>query len=484
MRRTVLALAAGVGAAVVVGSAVALVVGFGTVVGANVLVNVPDPITANNSPTVVHDPRSPAHLALVQRVDRPDFSAVLETSADSGATWQSHSLPLPPGADRPFAPDAAFAPDGTLYVLYANLEGLANTPANLWLARSADDGRTLSAPAHVAGKLAFQPRLAVGTDGVVHVTWLQAADVGLFRLGEGPNPVVASRSDDGGRTFSPPVQVSDPARPRVGAASPVVDSAGRLVVLYEDFRGDRRDFENLDGPPADEPFALVVATSPDGGRTFSPGVEAEPAVVPTARFVVFLPPFPSLAAGPGGVLYVAWSDGRDGDPDVLLRRSADGGATWSAPMRVNDDRRGDGASQSLPRVAVSAAGRVDVAFLDRRRDPKNVLTDAWLASSADGGRTFSGRRLSTSSFDSRIGLGTPHGGADLGSRLGLDATGPDTVAAWPDTRAGTEVTGRQDVVATRVRRLARWPVVVWPLVAGVVVGEAVALLARRRQAAP
>jgi len=421
VRRAALIVLAGVGAAVMVAAAMAFFVGFGTTVGAEVLVNEPQPIDANNSPTVVRNPRRPDDVVVVHRVDSPAFSAILEDSADGGRTWTSRPLPLPEGADRPFAPDAAFGPDGTLFVLYTNLEGLGNTPANLWLSRSPDGGRTLSAPTRVAGKLSFQPRLAVDQRGTVYVTWLQAASVGLFSLGTTPSPVVISRSEDGGQTFSPPVPVSDPKRPRVGAASPVVDSSGRLHVLYEDFRGDRRDFENLDGPPAEEPFALVVTRSDDGARTFSPGVEVEPEVVPTGRFVAFLPAFPSLAAGPNSSLYVAWSDGRNGDEDVFLRRSGDGGTTWSPPLRVNDSRQGDGTSQYLPRVAVAATGRVDVLFLDRRRDPTNVKADAFLASSHDRGRSFANTRLSSQSFDAQIGNGTPHGDPDFGSRLGLSS---------------------------------------------------------------
>jgi len=479
-RRTlVVVVGGGLGAAVAVAAAVAFFVGFGTTVSANALVNEPQPIDANNSPTVVRNPRRPDNLVVVHRVDAPSFSAILEASVDGGRTWASRPLPLPAGADRPFAPDAAFAPDGTLLVLYANLEGLGNTPANLWLSRSSDGGHTLSIPTRVAGKLSFQPRLAVDQRGTVYVTWLQATTVGLFSLGTTPSPVVVARSDDGGQTFSPPATVSDPRRLRVGAASPVIDSAGRLHVLYEDFKGDRRDFENLDGPPAEEPFALVVTRSDDGARTFSPGVEVEPEVVPTGRFVAFLPAFPSLAAGPASTLYVTWSDGRNGDEDVFLRRSADSGATWSSPVRVNDSRQGDGTSQYLPRVAVAASGRVDVVFLDRRRDPTNVKADAFLASSDDRGRSFANTRLSSQPFDSQIGNGTPHGDPDFGSRLGLASHGPQTLAVWTDTRLGSRDTGRQDIAAATVRHLPVWPIVVWPVVAGLVASVALAGTLRR-----
>lgn len=445
-------------------------------VGGNVLVNPPGIIDANNSPSVAESPRRPGSLALVHRVDRPRYSAVLEWSGDRGRTWHPTALPLPQGLDRPFAPDLAFGPDGTLYVLYVNLEGNGNSPGNLWLARSSDSGRTLSPPVRVAGALAFQGRLAVDDQGTVHLTWLQADQVGILKI-TGVAPVVTARSTDGGRTFSVPMAVSDPQRLRVGAASPVIDSTGALVVLYEDFKGDRRDFENLEGPPWDEPFALVVTRSDDGGRTFSPGVELESGLVPARRFLVFLPEFPSLAAGPGGSLYVAWADGRNGDDDVFLRRSPDGGRSWSAPVRVNDDREGDGATQLLPRVAVAPGGRVDVLFLDRRGDRANVRGEAWLASSPDGSRAFRNRRVSSVAFDMRVGPLVAAGlGADFGTRLGLASDDGASLATWTDTRLGSDATGRQDiafaVVRSRavlggwLRTVASWPVVLGLLVLG------------------
>jgi hypothetical protein len=283
----------------------------------------------------------------------------------------------------------------------------------------------------------------------VYITWLKATDVGLLRLGGEPSPVVAARSDDGGRTFSRPVQVSDPRRRLVGAASPAIDSDGNLVVLYEDFKNDERDFQNLEGPPWKNPFTLVV-TRPVGRRAFAQGVEVDRGLVPTRRFLVFLPEFPSLAAGPGDDLYVAWSDGRNGDEDVFLRRSRDDGRTWSSPTRVNDNRKGDGTSQYLPRVDVSPGGRVDVLFLDRRRDPKNVMTDATLASSHDDGDSFTNARVSTRSFNSRVGAAaSPRLPIDFGSRLGLLSDGADSLAAWTDTRLGSADTGRQDIFAAR-----------------------------------
>lgn len=424
-------------------------------VGTNRRVDSGGLIDANNTPSIARSPRAPDTLALVHRIDRPRFSAALEWSANGGRSWRRTALPLPAGLDRPYAPDVAFARNGTLYVTYVNLAGAGNVPDNLWLSKSTDGGRTLSAPVRIAGKLTFQARLAVDGKGTLYVTWLQAESVGLLTLAGAPAPVVAAQSTDGGRSFTAPRRVSDPARELVGAASPVVDGQGRLAVLYEDFNGDSRDFGNLEGPPWDRPFRLVI-TRPTPSGAFATGVQLESDVVPTRRFLAFLPDYPSLAAGPGRTLYVAWSDGRNGDEDVFLRRSADGGQTWSAARRVNDNPKGDGTSQYLPKVDVAPDGRVDVIYLDRRRDHRNVMTDATLASSDDEGTTFRTVRLSSRSFDSRVGASaSARLPVDFGSRLGLLAGNDGSLAAWTDSRLGSANTGRQDIFSAAYEIPAR-----------------------------
>ena len=58
---------------------------------------------------------------------------------------------------------------------------------------------------------------------------------------------------------------------------------------------------------------------------------------------------------------------RDDPLDVHFIRSTDGGTTWSAPVRVNDDPIGNGKVQFLTWMAVDPTdGSVNVIFYDRR----------------------------------------------------------------------------------------------------------------------
>ncbi|MDP8937789.1 MAG: glycoside hydrolase [Actinomycetota bacterium] len=426
--------------------------------GGDVLVSTnPDPVVARNSPSLAINPLQATNLVVVDRVDRPDYAAGVHVSTDGGGTWQDRGLAVPPGSTgKPFAPTAAFDARGTLYVLFSTLAGPGNTPEALWLTRSGDGGLSFGEAVRVAGPHAFQATFAVDVrSGRLFAAWLQSDDAAsectlcFARTGL---PIVLSQSGDAGRTWTPPVRVSDPGRARVGAPTLAVGPEGGPAVLYVDFGDDRVDWENLPGTYEGR-FSLVLSRSPDRGRTFEPGRVVDADVVPPGRFLVYQPPVAGLAVDRNGDPVVAWADRRNGDTDVLLRRSTSEGFESDRPVRVNGGPVGDGVSQDMPAVAVAPDGRIDVVYYDRTLDRQGPTADVVLSSSADDGRTF-GRtfRLSTQSSDRRIGPdGSPFSDeADFGTRLAVRALSGVTVAAWTDSRNGTPDTGKQDVFLASV----------------------------------
>jgi hypothetical protein len=410
-------------------------------------------ISAHNSPTLARNPTAPANLAVANRIDTPRYSCALHVSFDGGASWLQSPVPAPPDVEpKCYAPDVAFGSDGVLYLSFVTLKGTGNVPNAAWIVRSRDGGRTFSAPVKARGPLAFQVRLVA--DPVVprrlHLTWLQADEVGYLRFTRAGNSIRFARSADGGTSWTAPVRVSGPAHARAVAPSPAVGPRGELYVLYLDLGEDRLDYEGAHrgrgGPPYGGPWKLMLARSLDRGGSWEETV-VEDRLVATERFLAFLPPYPSLAVDPDdGRLYAAFQDGRLGDADVRLWTSTDRGARWEGPARVNDTPERDRTSQYLPKLAVAGNGRLDVAYYDRRADRRNLMNEVSLQSSFDGGRSFSRRvRLSDRPFDSRIGFGSERQLPDLGSRLGLVSTGRRAMAVWSDTRAGTEASLKQDL---------------------------------------
>ena len=438
-------------------------------------------ISAHNSPSVARNPRDRDNIVVTSRIDSPDFSCAVHVSRDGGRRWSPTPVPIPRGPARKcYAPDAVFAADGTLYVSYVTLQGRGNTPSAAWVASSRDGGRTLSPPRRVAGRLAFQLRVAAdpARPRRVYVSWVQAREVGALRFAGPGNPILLSRSDDGGRRWRRPVQVNAPSRGRVLAPSAAVGREGAVYVLYLDVGEDRLDYEGghggSGGPPYTGRFALVLGRSADGGSRWEESV-VDDGIVPTERFVAFLPAFPALAVDrQRDRVYVAYHDRRLGSPDVWLWTLAPGETAWGKPVRVNDTPRRERTAQYLPRIDVAPDGRLDVVYYDRREDARrDVLNEVSLQSSDDGGRTFGARTtLSSARSDARVGLGTERGLPDLGSRLGLASDDRDAFAVWSDTRSGTVASLKQDLYSAAVDG-GRTPGVVWALRVG---GVALALL--------
>lgn len=432
-----------------------------SVLGPDAPVNVgalnPRDISAHNSPTLVRNPVRPDNLAVSSRIDTPFFSCGLHVSMNGGRTWAQTPIPAPKGEEaKCFAPDVAFAADGKLYLSFVTLKGRGNVPNATWISKSTDGGRTLSKPLKVSGGLAFQVRLVTDPREPrrLYMTWLQGKEVGTLKFTQPGNAIVAVRSDDGGSSWSRPVNVSRPSRERVVAASPTVGPAGELYVVFLDLGEDRLDYngghEGKGGPPYPGPVSLVLGRSSDRGRTWKESV-VDDRLHLINRFIVFLPLLPSVAVAPDGRVYVAYHDGRAGDPDVWVWSLGPGSSDWRRPVRVNDTKKRDGTWQYLPKLAVAPDGRLDVLYYDRRADSKNVMNRVSLQSSFDAGKSFSPTmNLSSRAFDSRIGFGAKEGMPDLGSRLALVSDDSRAIGLWTDTRAGTPRTQKQDLAAAQV----------------------------------
>lgn len=419
-------------------------------------------VTANNSPALAVDPTEEKFVVLAHRIDGPDFGCGLQGSGDGGRGWVPlRAVPqLPKGADKCYAPEVAFDAEGTLYFLFVGLAGGGNRPMGAFLVTSTDRGMSFSAPRRVLGGGRYMVRMAVdptlGKRGRLHLVWLEVnGDVPSGGLPPMSNPILAAYSDNGGRTFSRPRQVSDPGRARVVAPALALGPDHAVHVLYYDLGTDARDYQGLEGPVWEGTWSLVVTSSGDGGRRFGPAVVVDDAVVPPERvLLIYTMPPPSLVADDKGTLYAAWHDGRNGDWDVFVRRSGDG-RRWGPARRVNDDPKGNQRHQYLPRLSTAPGGRLDVVFYDRRGNEENRGNDVYYSSSGDGGRSFAkNTRVTTVDFDSSVGyeysVASAAGLVEFGSRLALVSERGRALAAWTDTRHTARTARAQDIFAAEI----------------------------------
>jgi hypothetical protein len=121
-----------------------------------------NPVIALNSPVLAVNPTQRTNMVVVDRVDRPDYTAGVHVTNNGGGNWQDVSLKLPAAnKGKLFAPSAAYDGKGILCVSYVNLSGPGNAPDSYWIARSGDGGLSFDEPTKIAGPHTFQTSIAV-----------------------------------------------------------------------------------------------------------------------------------------------------------------------------------------------------------------------------------------------------------------------------------------------------------------------------------
>ncbi|MEO0973817.1 MAG: sialidase family protein, partial [Pseudomonadota bacterium] len=104
----------------------------------------------------------------------------------------------------------------------------------------------------------------------------------------------------------------------------------------------------------------------------------------------------------GNVYVLASVNPPGGDPlDVQIARSTDGGQSFAAPVRVNNDT--GNAWQWLAAHDVATDGRIDVVWADTRNSGNTNISEIFYAWSYDEGRTWQGNEPFTPTFNSSRG---------------------------------------------------------------------------------
>lgn len=316
-------------------------------------------------------------------------------SKDGGQTWGKNFFASTQGSGRAFAGDPALAIDdaGNLYAGCHDYASGGLGTNYILLAHSKDDGATWT-PFKRVHQALDKPWLGAAKDGVVLLTWLG-------------NPGGVKRSTDYGETWSTPISLG-----YINHGTTM--SIGNTGIAHMGYNTRET--------------TVTYRRSTDWGASFEPardlssqGTPCRSPCSPRSHPIVGGDTDPT-----GTVVAFTWASRQnhpdaEGDDDVWVIVSYDAGKTFSAPIRVNDNRTPS--RQFQPWVAVDKYGAVHVVWTDLRDNDTNSTYYARMTDPALG-------------FEANVkvndGGGRP--ASFIGDYKGIDVQGRDVIVTWTDNR--------------------------------------------------
>ncbi len=390
-------------------------------------------------PYIAVNPTNPNNIVIAwMALDfSTNFRVAIKSKAsfDGGTTWanqiiQPHFGPQWGSAD----PSMAFKNDGTLYLSYIDFREVSDS-GGVYITKSTNGGVAWSAPIKVwdantedPTKLPLdRPWLVIdnsgtATDGNLYMTtkpapWIPA-----------PNRPYFKRSIDGGQTWSN-YRYVDTTGYLVGntiqapMAPLTVAANGTLCIAYPSYLVSQSLLPKM-----------LFAKSTNGGLGFQYSdiySSTTPANDDNYKLGYRLGANPANA----NQMALTYIENVNGDPDIYLVTTNNGGQSWNNAVRVNDDDIGNGKAQDMVWLSYSNDGKLVLTWRDRRNGNGTGFfqpSDTYCAVSTDNGATFSPNlRLSntTAAFDSIL--------LQSGNDFMSCALVNDTIySAWGDVRTG------------------------------------------------
>lgn len=344
-----------------------------------------------NEPSICINPKNPQLMVAGANIDNVYYSG------DAGLNWKKTALFCPWGiwGDPVMGVDTT----GAFYFLH-----LSNPPSpGNWIDRiiaqkSTDGGKSWNTGTYMGlngSKAQDKHWLAVDwKTNHLYVTWTQFDNYGSS-ISSDSSVILFAKSTDGGKNWSPAKRISQLAGDCIDSdltaegAMPAVGPNGEVYVGWSNRNKIWFD-RSIDGGNTWLSQDIFVSDQPGGWDYDIPGIYRANGLPVTSC---------DTSRGPyRGTIYVNWTDQRNGagNTDVWLAKSVDGGNSWSAPIRVNNDA--GTRQQFFTWMAIDQkTGWLWFVFYDRRNYSDN-RTDVYMAVSKDGGATFHNFKVSESPF--------------------------------------------------------------------------------------
>ncbi|HEX9942187.1 MAG TPA: DNRLRE domain-containing protein [Thermoanaerobaculia bacterium] len=324
------------------------------------------------------------------------YAMVVARSTDGGATWTGHGVVVNSWSNNNLEDKNFYDIDKNLASpFYGRHYTCWDRGNNEKFAYSTNGGASwteVDLPSSPVGGTDLGCEIAVEDNGTVHVVF-NSLTCGSSTCSD--EAMVYTRSTNGGVSWSAPVLVHD------------FNLAG---------------FSNLNCPTAQDDRCIstfgAIAVDNSGGAC-------------------------------DGTLYASFTDHASGSnvnsADVFIRKSTNGGASWSAPVKINDDGLA-GRAQFHPFLQVDQSnGSVVAAWQDARNSAANNALDFFAARSTNCGASFEANvqasQASAEFNNSAISSSTHNSAANpnynpnqTGEYMGLDVLAGKAYLAWCDTR--------------------------------------------------
>lgn len=343
----------------------------------------------------------------------PKPPMIVRASSNGGATFgpevQMCGVGCPHVAWQ-YDPTLAVTSTGVVYAVWMN-------EYKIVFSKSTDHAATWSAPTLVSGKLSSdKPWLGISKDGAdIYITFSKGTGGDLYE----------THSHNGGSTFS--------AAQLIGTAanSHYFYSNGLAVLPSGTAVMSASQYPNTNRQTTTSPISISTFRTTNGGTTWTrvnvDSVFGGPSYVTSSTT--------TLAADTSGNLVVEYggstTPGANGN--IWVQRSTNGGLTWTGKTLLTPASGGGDAS--FPAIVAGAAGDFRLTYMDSRTGAWNV----WYRASSDGGATWSADvRLSDAtsgaSYVSATGFAAPYGDYDsiaitnLGKSVAVMGEGADFTA--------------------------------------------------------
>ncbi len=403
---------------------------------------------AANEPSMCIDPNDASRIAVGWR----QFDTVSNNFRQSGWAYSTNgglSWTFPGSVEAGvFRSDPVLASDAQGWFYYLGINNPSTYACDLW--RSTNGGASWQFVADALG--GDKEWMAIDTTGGAGRGNLYQVWSPFWNSFNNNSGKLFTRSIDGGLTWSDPIAL--PQTPWFGTLD--IGPDGALYSVGTDgavFWVNRST--NAPDRNATVKFDLTSRVDLGGPLVFGDPVVNPVGLLGQAWIAVDRSPGPTR----GNVYVLCSVTNEPGDiANVMFSRSVDGGSSWSAPARINDDPTGRNACHWFGTLAVAPNGRIDVCWNDTRHSADNTFSELYYTWSDDGGLTWAPNRAISPAFNETLGYPSQEKMGDYiamcsledGARIAYTATfnGEEDVYF---VRAELPILARADAAGDRAR---------------------------------